>query len=128
MKKILIVEDDTDIVGILALRLRGAGFEVFTALDGLNGVKLAVEHKPDLILMDIWMPVGIGFSVAERLKALDLGAIPIVYMTASKSRTLKKRAKQLGGAGFIEKPYTFEQVLEVITQVLSIATNSQKAA
>jgi len=128
MKRILIVEDDTDIVALLALRLKTAGFEVHTALDGLNGVKLAVQHKPDLILMDIWMPIGMGFSVAERLKALELGNIPVVYMTASKSKTLRKRAKQLGGAAFIEKPYTFEQLLEVIAKVLPPDANTKQAA
>jgi DNA-binding response OmpR family regulator len=128
VKKILIVEDDTDIVGILTVRLKAAGYEVVTALDGLNGVKQAVQHKPDLILMDIWMPVGIGFSVAERLRTLGLESIPIIYMTASKSKTLKKRAKQMGGAAFIEKPYTFEQLMGVIGQVLSSDEDPQKAA
>ena len=118
MKKILIVEDDTSIIAILSVRLKAAGFEVFTALDGLSGLRLATQHLPDLILMDIWMPVGIGFSVAERLKSLELGHIPIVYMTASKSKVLKKRAKQMGAAAFIEKPYTFEQMYALVTQIL----------
>ena len=128
MKKILIVEDDTDIVSILSLRLKQAGFEVFSALDGLSGVRLAVQTKPDLILMDIWMPVGIGFSVGERLKALDLGTIPVVYMTASKSKMLKKRARQMGAAAFLEKPYTFGQLMEIILRILPSDPSAEKAA
>lgn len=128
MKRILLVDDDTDIVSILALRLRAAGFDVLTALDGLNGIKLAVEHRPDLILMDIWMPVGIGFSVAERLRALDLGGIPVIYMTASKSKTLRKRARQMGAAAFLEKPYTFEQLLAAIHQALPPDQPGRQAA
>ena len=72
MKKILIVEDDTKIAAALSIRLEAAGYAALTAPDGLAGLKLALENKPDLILMDIWMPVGIGFSVAQRLHSLGL--------------------------------------------------------
>src|SRR5688572_5791048 len=89
-QRILVVEDDTSILGILVVRLKAAGYEVFAAMDGLQGLKQAVEHKPDLVLMDIWMPIGMGFSVAERLRILELEHIPIIFMTASQSRALKK--------------------------------------
>ena len=57
MKKILIMEDDNKIAAALAIRLEAAGYEVLTAPDGLDGLKLALEDHPDLILTDIWMPV-----------------------------------------------------------------------
>jgi len=118
MKKIAILEDDTPIANALAVRLEAAGYEAFTAPDGLQGLKLVLDHRPDLILMDVWMPVGIGFSVAQRLKGLGMGGIPIIYLTASKRKGLKKTAKILGAAGFFEKPYDADQLLATIAQAL----------
>ena len=119
MKKILIVEDDTKIAAALAIRLEAAGYSVMTAPDGLAGLKLAVEQKPDLLLMDIWMPVGLGFSVAQRLQSLGLNGIPIIFITASRARGLKKAAEALGAAAFFEKPYDPQALLAAIAEALN---------
>ena len=118
MKKILIVEDDTKIAAALAIRLEAAGYAALTAPDGLAGLKLALESKPDLILMDIWMPVGIGFSVAQRLHRLGLRGVPIIFITASKIKGLRKTAERLGAVAFFEKPYDSEQLLAAVRQSL----------
>jgi DNA-binding response OmpR family regulator len=117
-KRILILEDDLRIATALSIRVEAAGYDVVTANDGLEGLKLALENPPDLMLMDIWMPVGIGFSVAQRLHDLGLGAIPIIFITASKQKGLRKTAQDLGAAGFFEKPYDPEQLLAGIAQAL----------
>src|SRR3954464_5553618 len=96
MKKILLMEDDTKIAAALAIRLHAAGYDVMTAPDGWQGLQLAVTERPDLLLMDIWMPVGLGFSVAERLKEVGLGDIPIIFITASKLKGLKEAARETG--------------------------------
>lgn len=118
MKKILVIEDDPKISAALRVRLAAAGYEVVSAADGFNGLKMTMTHKPDLILLDIMMPVGMGFSVAERLKDLGLGEIPIIFMTASKRAGLRKMAQQLGAAGFFEKPYDAEELLAAIGLIL----------
>jgi CheY-like chemotaxis protein len=118
MKKILVVEDDKGIAIALAARLAAAGYEILTANDGLDGIKQAVAHRPDLIVMDIWMPVGLGFSVAQRLQKLGLEAIPIIFMTASKQKRLRRTAERLGAAGFIEKPYKPQELLSAIAAAL----------
>jgi len=119
MKKILVVDDDTKIASALAIRLEAAGYEALTAINGLDAVDLVFTQRPDLIIMDIWMPVGIGFSVAQRLRSLGLGTIPIIYMTASKIRGLRYAARKLGAVGFFEKPYEPEQLLEAVSQALA---------
>jgi|SRR5437667_6449937 len=124
MKKILVVEDDTKIAAALAIRLEAAGYAVSTAPNGVTGLKLAVEQKPDLLLMDIWMPVGLGFSVAQRLHSLGLSGIPIIFITASRAKGLKKAAAALGAVAFFEKPYDSEALLAAVAQGLE----SKKAA
>src|SRR3989442_11365717 len=119
MKKILVVDDDVKIASALAIRLEAAGYEALTALNGLEGIDLILNQKPDLIIMDIWMPVGIGFSVAQRLRSLGLGTIPIIFMTASRLKGLRHAAIKLGAAGFFEKPYEPEQLLAAVSQALA---------
>jgi len=122
MKKILVIEDDAKIAAALRVRLGSAGYEVFTAGDGFTGLKMTMTHTPDLILLDIMMPVGMGFSVAERLRDLGLGEIPIIFITASKRTGLRKTAQQLGAAGFFEKPYDAEELLAAIRLILNAPT------
>jgi DNA-binding response OmpR family regulator len=118
MKKILVVEDDSKIATALSLRLKSVGYEVVAAGDGFTGLKMAMTHKPSLILLDIMMPVGMGFSVAERLRDIGLGEIPIIFITASKRAGLRKTAQQLGAAGFFEKPYDADELLAAVNLIL----------
>lgn len=123
MKKILVIEDDPKISAALRVRLGAAGYEVVSAADGFSGLKMTLTHKPQLILLDIMMPVGMGFSVAERLKGLGLGEIPIIFITASKRAGLRKMAQQLGAAGFFEKPYDADELLAAISLILESQPN-----
>jgi len=118
MKKILIMEDDTKIAAALGIRLEAAGYAVLTAPDGFAGLRLALEDKPDLILMDIWMPVGLGFSVAQRLHSMGLSGIPIIFITASKLKGLRETAESLGAVAFFEKPYDADQLLAAVARGL----------
>jgi CheY-like chemotaxis protein len=114
MKKILIIEDDSNIAAALAIRCEAAGYEVMRAADGFRGLQSAIHFLPDLILMDIWMPVGLGFSVAQRLQGLGLGGIPLIFITASKLKGLRETAESLGAVAFFEKPYDPEQLMYAI--------------
>ena len=118
MKSILVVEDDVKTAAALKVRLEGAGYAVVSADEGFSGLKMALTHRPSLILLDIMMPVGMGFSVAERLKHLGLGDIPIIFMTASKRAGLRTTAHQLGAAGFFEKPYDAEELIAAVNLIL----------
>jgi len=124
MKKILIVEDDAKIAAALAIRLEAAGYSVSTAPDGVAGLKLAVEQRPDLLLMDIWMPVGLGFSVAQRMQSMGLKGIPIIFITASRARGLRKAAEALGAVAFFEKPYDPQALLAAVAEAIKSHDNS----
>jgi two-component system cell cycle response regulator len=112
-KRILIVEDDTKVAKVMAIRLKSAGYEVLTAEDGVRGLQLAEKEKPDLIITDIWMPAGVGFAMVYRLKEMA-SEIPIIFMSASKDPRLRKHAVNSGAVAFLEKPYTSKTLLELV--------------
>jgi len=117
MAKILVIDDDPKIVLVLKIRLISAGYEVLTAGDGVSGLRLAIEGKPDLVILDIMMPVGGGFSVAPRLRE-QAPEIPVIFITASKEAGLRQMAEKMGAAGFLEKPYELEAMLALVTEAL----------
>jgi DNA-binding response OmpR family regulator len=118
-KKILIVDDERDIVKGLMIRLQGAGYEVTTAFDGAQGVFMAHKEKPDLIILDIRMPAGNGFSVAQRLKrSIHTFTIPVIFLTGSPDRNAEEKAMALGARFFIKKPYDPEELLDAIKRAL----------
>jgi DNA-binding response OmpR family regulator len=114
MKKILIVEDDRNIARSLEVRLKSEGYEVAIAGDAMTGVNSALKFRPDLVLLDISLPAGSGFSVAERLQRLLATMMPFIFLTASKQPGVREKAKELGASGFFEKPYDGEELLAAI--------------
>jgi len=118
--KILLVEDDEKIVKALTVRLKSQGYEVVAAFDAVMATSKAMEHHPDVILLDISMPGGNGFTVAERLHDSSLTAdIPIIFLTASKEPGLRERAKELGAMAFLEKPFEAQELVSFIRQALA---------
>jgi len=118
MKRILIIEDDRKIALALTLRMKSAGYEVTATHDGLTGVSAAANNPPDLMLLDIGLPGGDGFTVAEKIHSLVRTPIPMIFITASKQPGFRQRATQLGAAGYFEKPYEAEDLLAAIRNAL----------
>lgn len=124
-KKILIVDDERDIVKALMIRLQGAGYDVVTAFDGAQGVFMAHKEKPDLILLDIRMPAGNGFSVAQRLKrSIHTFTIPVIFLTGSPEKNAEEKAMALGARFYIKKPYDPEELLDAIKRALERDSDS----
>ena len=119
MKRILIIEDDRKIAMALALRLKSAGYKAIAAYDALTGVNAAVKNPPDLVLLDIGLPGGDGFTVAEKIQSLVRTPIPMIFITASKQPGFRQRANELGAAGYFEKPYEAEDLLTAIQDIFS---------
>ena len=118
-KKILIVDDEPQIVRLLSQRLKANGYETFTADDGYQCLKIAKEVKPDLILLDIKMPAGGGIFAFENLKLSNFTSeIPIIFITAYPGEEVKKQAKDLGANGFFSKPFDSNELLTKIRDLI----------
>ena len=119
MKSILIIEDDRKIAIALTIRLKSAGYEATAAYDALTGLNAAVKNPPDLVLLDISLPVGNGFTLFERIQTHLPAPTPILFITASKQAGFRQKANELGAAGYFEKPYEVEELLVAIQNVLN---------
>ena len=118
-KKILVVDDERDIVKALMIRLQRAGYDVVTAFDGARGVFMGHKEKPDLIILDIRMPAGNGFSVAQRLKrSIHTFTIPVIFLTGSPEKNAEEKAMAVGARFYIKKPYDPEELLDAIKRAL----------
>lgn len=118
-KKILIVEDDEKIALAMGVRLKANGYDVFHAFDAMGGVDMTVKHQPHLLILDISMPAGSGFSVAEKIQKLATTAgTPMIFITASRKPEFLARAAELGAVAFIEKPFQDGELLSDVRHAL----------
>jgi len=118
-QRILIVDDTKDILVVVSKRLESWGFEAVTAESGEEGLQLAQEHRPDLILLDIMMPRMKGRDVCARLKADPKTAdIPVIFLTALGLADHVKAGMDLGADDYIVKPFEPAELKERITVVL----------
>ncbi len=122
-KKILVVDDDADIVLLLAARLRANHYDVIVAHDAVQAVDKAIREKPDLILLDIKMPAGSGVNVMDHLRdSSETVLTPVIVITGYPSLELQQQVKEMGAKGFISKPFTAEDVLPRIRKILGEAS------
>jgi DNA-binding response OmpR family regulator len=100
--KILVVDDDEDVLLFISILLQQSGFEVLKAKAALEGLKLAEAHKPDLVLLDIMMPDLDGWEVSRRLRAAS--DVPIVFVTAKTSAEDRQKGMEIGD-DYVVKPF-----------------------
>jgi DNA-binding response OmpR family regulator len=117
---ILIVDDDPDIRQALQVRLRAHGYDVHCAQDGAGAISEARKHKPDLIVLDLGLPVGDGFVVLDTLKTnLNLSSIPVIVLSGRDRRANEERVLHAGARAFLPKPVQTNEFLAVIRQTLN---------
>lgn len=117
MAKILIVDDESDIVETLAFMLKQKGYECICAYDGEEGLKLAKECKPDLIILDVMMPKMNGYKICRLLKYdSKYKNIPIIMITARSQEEDKVIGEETGADEYITKPFEFSEVIEKISK------------
>jgi two-component system, cell cycle response regulator DivK len=126
MKRILIVEDNEMNRDVLSRRLRRQGFEVLIATAGLDGLRLAHEARPDLVLMDLGMPDIDGWECTKRLKAdVVTAAIPIIALTAHAMTGDRQKALDAGCDDFDTKPIDFSGLLDRMNRLLSSSVKAE---
>lgn len=117
--KILIVEDDRDIVEMVEYNLREEGYVTVSALDGEDGVRLAGSERPDLIILDIMLPVIDGFEVCRTLKSDDkTSQIPIIILSAKSQETDKVVGLELGADDYVTKPFSPRELIARIRAIM----------
>ncbi len=120
MTKILIVDDEQDIVESLSFMLQAKGYETICAYDGEEGLKLAKEAAPDLIMLDVMMPKINGYKICRLLKYdAKYKNIPIIMLTARSQESDKTIGEETGADEYITKPFEFNDVLEVMQKYIS---------
>ncbi|MDX1379085.1 MAG: response regulator [Anaerolineales bacterium] len=129
--RILVVEDNMDNYELVRFVLERAGYDVFLAVNGRDGVDAAYAQKPDLILMDLGMPEMDGWIATEKLKSDDVtSSIPLYALTAHTLPHDRRRALKAGCDGFVPKPILMKNFVDVIEQallVVDVKKSSQKA-
>jgi two-component system cell cycle response regulator DivK len=118
-KRILVIEDQEDNRAIMRDLLTGAGFELIEAVDGEEGVKLAQSERPDLILMDIQLPVIDGYEATRQIRAIvDLKSIPIIAVTSYALSGDEAKTREAGCNGYVAKPFSPRQLLAKVREFL----------
>lgn len=118
-KRILVIDDEVDLVNLLTMRLEAEGYEVLSALDGRSGLDKAREERPDLILLDVMMPIMDGYQVCRFLKFDDeLKNIPVIMLTARIQEKDKNIGKNVGADLYLTKPCDLNELSQKIRAYL----------
>ena len=119
-KKILIVDDDPGIRRLLEKRLSAAGYEIIMAANGIEGEKLARHEAPDLILLDVLMPLKDGYKVCEEIKKVYRQDIPIIIFTGQpyEKELINEAYKEFGADDYLLKPLDIEELLKKVKKLI----------
>jgi two-component system alkaline phosphatase synthesis response regulator PhoP len=128
-RKILIVEDDRDIVEMVEYNLRDEGYATVSALNGEDGVNSARKERPDLIILDIMLPVMDGFEVCRALKSDEATArIPIIILSAKSQETDKVVGLELGADDYVTKPFSPRELIARIRAIMRRGEEQQASS
>jgi len=115
-KKLLIIDDDPTLVRLLSLTLEAEGYEVYSALDGMEGLRCTYVHRPDLIILDLMMPRMDGWETCRRLR--EVCSIPIIMLTAKGDLPDRLNGFSLGADDYVAKPFDMDELLLRIKAIL----------
>jgi len=118
-KKILIIEDESELASGLSILLKSRGYLTFIANDGLQGTSQAQREKVDLVILDLGLPAGGGFFVLENLKrSTYTNNIPVIVLTAQQGEELRNKVHGMGAQAFLNKPFDPEELLDCINRFI----------
>ncbi|HOE97659.1 MAG TPA: response regulator [Candidatus Sumerlaeota bacterium] len=117
--KVLLADDEEDVKVVLKMFLESKGYDIVTAYDGLDAIDQARTHKPDVILLDIMMPLVDGFEVCRKLKGdPETAEIPIIMLSAASHAESVQKGLDAGAAEYLIKPFEPEQLVKVLEDVV----------
>jgi DNA-binding response OmpR family regulator len=119
MARVLVIDDEQDILVLCRLNLRRAGHEVLEALNGEHGIALAREHRPDAVVLDLMLPTMDGYDVLDALvHERDLSDMALVVLTAKAREEDRIRSLSRGADEFVTKPFSPDHLVEVLERLL----------
>lgn len=124
-RKILIVDDDPDIRESIEAALQGEGAKTLTCGDGNTAIKLTLEEKPEVVILDMMLPGRSGFLVIEQIKGYEDSPV-VVMITANEGKRHKEYAEGLGADRYVQKPLSLPQLIDIIEELLEDQNNLDK--
>ena len=118
-KRILLVDDDAEIVESLRLALEANGYNVLVARDGNQGLALSERENPDLVILDMMMPKRSGFLVLEKMRRTRETPMRVIMITANEGSRHKAYAEMLGVDDYIRKPFAMDKLVEAVQRLLA---------
>jgi|SRR5580698_3060676 DNA-binding response OmpR family regulator len=118
-KRVLLVDDDPELLESVRIALMLRGYEVLTACDGAEALARAERDRPDLMVLDLVMPRRSGLTVLDRMRCTALRSTPIIMMTATDEERHRDAAKLRGVSVFLSKPFAIEQLLTEVDTILN---------
>jgi DNA-binding response OmpR family regulator len=118
-KRILLVDDDPEIVESMRTVLESRGYEILVARDGNQGLAMAETETPDLVVLDMMMPKRSGFLVLEKLRRSNPTPVRVIMITANEGSRHKAYAEMLGVDDYIRKPFAMDRLLESVDRLLT---------
>ena len=119
VKRILLVDDDTEIIEAMRYALEAKGYAILIARDGNQGLALAEREDPDLVILDMMMPKRSGFLVLEKLRRTRPVPMRIIMITANEGSRHKAYAEMLGVDDYIRKPFAMDRLVDSVSRLLS---------
>ena len=124
---VLVVDDESDVIDLIRYKLRGAGFAVLEANDGLTALRMAREHRPDLVVLDLMLPEMAGEEVCRQLKAdADTAAIPVLMLTAKGQASERIAGLEIGADDYLLKPFSPRELVLRVEAVLRRVRGAEK--
>lgn len=118
-KRILLVDDDQEIIESMRLALEAKGYQVLVARNGNEGLAMAEREDPDLVILDMMMPLRSGFLVLEKLRVTRTVPTKVIMVTANEGNRHKAYAETLGVDDYIRKPFAMDRLLKSVAKLLS---------
>src|SRR5210317_2117890 len=118
-KRILLVDDDAEIIATMQYTLEAKGYEVLVARDGNQGLAMAEREDPDLVILDMMMPKRSGFLVLEKLRRTHAVPMRVIMITANEGSRHKAYAEMLGVDDYIRKPFAMDRLVGSVNRLLA---------